>query len=636
MRHGKLMLTLVIVLAVCAFTGRGALAVVKDFAAYVPEDVQNLYSYPYSEQNVEKIGQSNTYKMFTSDEMKELMEGFIAMIPKGAVKDNPLGKAGLKLSDLLALKFGGFALACNLNVGQFGKAGPGNGAVSEALVIAAWLDGANPEIKTLVEKLTKALETCSEGEDASYKKSEMEIGGVKVSAYKSIEESNPVDGLLVFKSGDVTVLTSSKEFAAKIIGCIKAKGKGSLAQSELYKKTISRLDDRRMITSFGNVKEAIAEMQKAWNEQKIVEPKFLELLNLASVQAIAKGVWADEAGTFSHTYIYCPDGKFALLKLFKNNRKEFSTLKAVGRRAFMSFSVSLDPPDLYDYLLSLVKSADENAYEQALQMIKGMEGQFGVKLKEDLLASLGGEATLVVTSPSLQLDAQILPVPLALLLEIKDADKFCKTLKAVYEKFGMEPRATKYGEAAHVMEILPYMVICRDKKRCIIANSVRTMEEVLDTMDGAVVGLADTARFKAAQKALGTEASMFCYINLRDCMRAMVCMFQWAKLSGKLGSPTPDFDIPVPDTGEMPAPDEPAGAGSNESENPDAWPDEPAEHEVPEPVEPKMPGEGAMKNPMAIIKRMSALFRILGEYYPAVYMAVNGEKDGLHIRVAMP
>ena len=462
-----------------------------------------------------------------------------------------------------------------------------------------------------------------------------------------------MDGVLVFKSGDVTVLAGNKEFAAKIIGCIKAKGKGSLAQSELYKKTISKLDDKRMITSFSNVKGATAVMQKAWNEQKAAGPKFLELLNLESVQAVAKGVWADEAGTFSHSYIYCPDGKFALLELFKNNRKEFSTLRATGKRAFMSFSVSLNPSDLYDYLLSLVKSADENAYEHALQMTKGMEEQLGVKLKEDLLASLGGEATLMITSPSMQFDAQMCPVPVAVVLEVKDRDKLAEIIKTLRDKFNLERQVEKYGEEGHKIEALPYLTLCVTGKRCIVANSVRTMEEVLDTIDGAAVGLADTARFKAAKKALGDEAAMLCYINVRDCMRAMACMFQWAKLSGKLRLTTPDFQFPTPDGPEVPAPDEPEVPAPDFEDAPS--PEEPGltepgiwrrrwvfgkklpASEEPRPIEPGiMPREGVMKNPAAILKQMSTMFRIIGKYYPAAYMAVRGEKDGLSIRAAMP
>jgi len=55
--------------------------------------------------------------------------------------------------------------------------------------------------------------------------------------------------------------------------------------------------------------------------------------------------------------------------------------------------------------------------------------------------------------------------------------------------------------------------------------------------------------------------------------------------------------------------------------------------EMPPAVEEAPPGP---PNPMVIIKQMSALFTLLGEYCPAVYVAVNGEKDGLHIRAAMP
>ena len=43
-----------------------------------------------------------------------------------------------------------------------------------------------------------------------------------------------------------------------------------------------------------------------------------------------------------------------------------------------------------------------------------------------------------------------------------------------------------------------------------------------------------------------------------------------------------------------------------------------------------------MMNPAMMMKQMAALYKLMGNYLPAIYAAVNADKEGLSIKIAAP
>jgi hypothetical protein len=645
-----------IVAAVALYAG-GAFAEAVDFATYAPAADSPIYfAFPYVKENSEKIQKSNFYKMCTSEEMQLIFEEFGKMVEADNLDESPFFKAGFKLSDLLALKYGGFAVVITKTTphplidivpapepnpgepdGEPGAPPPGHEPMQPPSTGAGaiYLDRANPEIKAFCDKIVKIMDQLCEGEGAVLKKSEVAIEGTKTVYYEPLKENKNFKGGYLFENGDVLVFATTKELATGIVSCIKGNGKGSLAQNELYTKAVAKLDPRHMTITFINIK-ASHELDKSLNgKQGKVASKFLEAIHADSIEAMASGAWADETGLFEHTYIYCPDGKLAFLPLLQNGRGTFTTLTGVSGKSLMSFSISMDPAGLYDWVMSMMKAADEKAYNEAIQSLAGVEKDLGMKMKEDILSSLGGEMTMVVTAPSMEFDAQFVPVPVAIMLEIRDAEKFGKFREALYKKFNWKPRTETFGEAGHKIEVLPYFVLCMTEKYCIIANGLRTMENILDVTDGKSLRLVDSKGFQTAMKAFRDKSAMLCYFNTKTMMRSIgfcvrVYQFSMAMQAKKRQSHIPQiYPGQIPPT--TPAPP-PAAVPCAVTEGTDGPAPAPGDGRMP-PIENK---SGMAMNMPKIMEMVADLHTLLGDYFPEYYMSVNGEQDGLSIRTAAP
>jgi hypothetical protein len=652
MKMRKLMFALAIAAGAWAFFGSAAFAA-ADFASSAPGDAVGYYEFPYSKENAEKIQQSNLYKMLASEELSGMMQELIKMIPEKDAKENPFAKAGLEWSDLLALKYGGFAMSFNYKPPEKNAAGPepapdaepepapeaepepapeaGPGPAAEAVPgpqaneapgIALYFDRANPEIKALTDKLTKIADQFSQGEDAVLEKGEEQIEGMQATVYKIKDGSPGMEEIIVFESGDMLVAVSERGLAIKIIKCMSQQGADSLAKNELYTKAVGKLDPRHMATFFLNTAPLLA-LAKA---DETTPPEVMNVLHLDSVQAVVYGMWADADGTFGHLYVYCPDGKFALLKPFMNGRGKFETMNGVGMRPFFTMSVSSDPAEFYDYVLSLIKQADENGYKEAVKAIDDVEKQMGLTFKDDILPALGTEHTVVITEPAFTFDSQFVPVPLAVIWEIRDKAKLEKVQKTLYTKFDRKPRIRQYG--AHKIEELPYMVVCMTDKDLIVTSSLRTMEQVLDTMDGKTPKFVDSERFQAARKMLGEKAAVFMYVNSKDLMKGLGMGMRWAGVAmfmeqKRSGGMQPPQEPPAPWPSTEPAPGEEPGVEPMPGENPG-----PAEQAPAEPTKDENLGK--------LYEKLTILFDLVAEYFPDKYAAINGEADGLSIRGAAP
>ncbi len=117
------------------------------------------------------------------------------------------------------------------------------------------------------------------------------------------------------------------------------------------------------------------------------------------------------------------------------------SLEFVSPDAYIAASaVSLDPADMFDDLLALVSEQDQNAFDQ----LRIFEEQYGIDLREDLAATLGGEATFAVDGP-------MLPVPSwKLIFEVYDSGTLINTVRQAIAEVNTELAAG--GEAEVVLE----------------------------------------------------------------------------------------------------------------------------------------------------------------------------------------
>ncbi|RKY29477.1 MAG: hypothetical protein DRP79_00215 [Planctomycetota bacterium] len=628
-------LTLIVLSAVIAcLAASDARAEVPDFAEYVPGDCLFYAGMPYSKEYVTATKKSEAYKFSQNEEVVKLLEEMFESVPMelGEVKEI-FAKSGLTWKDLFALQLGGVALALDVKMIQVKMpkdAGDMPGGMKMPMMprvnVAVYLDKSNGDVKAVWGKMEKLLNVLSEGEKPALKKASLKIVDTAATFYKPTDPSVPpmLDGILVFEKGDITVLSTSKAFAAEIIGCINGNGKNSLAKNDLYIKTMAKLGDKRMSTMFFNMKETLSRFGGMMKRDKDAETA-LKIIQLESLQAIGGSGWVDENGAVSQFYMYCPDGKFALLKPFQYGRAKFATLNGVGKNALGFISVSLNPAKLYDDFLAMVKAADADAYKEALENIAEAEKEAGFKIKDDLLASLGGEVTLVMTSATLQLDVKELPVPLAVIIELKDRDKFEKAYKAICKSEKIKPEVRKYGEKKHEIQVLPKGAVCITGKYFMAANCARTLEGVLDTMDGEGGKVVDTDHYKKAMKMLGGEPSFLFFLNYKEYGNLLESLGKM--MPGMMRPPTPMPDMPddmedMDDAEEAPTGFDEGGTTGDEKEE---WEEEEEMPEVPE-----------MPDPMKMMETVSRFWKLFSDHFPGTYMSVHGDKEGLMLKFAMP
>jgi hypothetical protein len=701
----------------------GAAAEVKDFAQYVPPDFMIYCGFPYSKDVAAKIDASPAGKMVRDPEYLKLLEEFFAKPPLVIDKDSPFAKAGVSWKDLLALNHGGMAFAMDFGIEEVKiqvpkmEGPPPDGAKPEEVKpeevkreaanpepivmkmprfdAVVYLDQSNPEVKALYDKLTKALDAFSEkGDKQVFEKKDAAIGDVKLTVYALKKKMFGIEGICVFEQGGVTVLASSQALAEKIIALISQKSKESLAASDLYTKAIAKLPDKRMEVVFFNIKKQV-ELAQSMLQRKnvpspdappatlpgedgappakepmpIVKPK---TFGMESLQAIVASAYIDEAGYISNMFFYCPDGKFPLIKALQNARANFATLNGVTDKCLAFASLSLDPPGVYDWLDAFLKENDPKAHDKFTKAVQKAEKDLGVKIKDDILAQLDGEITIVMTSPAIVIDPKGLQVPVGAIIGIKDKAKVEAAIKKIYETAKLKPESELRGNARHQIDVLPKFALCVGDKYCVVAQNSGTAREILDAMDAKAGKIADSALFKKAQPLLGNSSLLF-YVNTKDLGGLIETLDTLKKALHKEGAIQPEGGKPAgkEPTEVAPASKDPAeplafaaaatligddaqpskpgakpatdaAAGDEEEWNSD----EVVDPNTPAGVKDAGPTAGKDSNPAKSggvrgmfqpdSKMTGAMLKLEAKYFPAFFIGVSAEKDGISVKIVAP
>ncbi len=152
-------------------------------------------------------------------------------------------------------------------------------------------------------------------------------------------------------------------------------------------------------------------------------------LGLRSIKSLG-GTWSyDGNKSRAKGYVYSPVPERQ--GLFAGGIKEVDLgfLKWVPRDAASFSATNFDLAGVYDAIVGAVRAYDEGIGEMAVGMISSYEDQFGVSIKEDLIGSLGTK----MVSWSMPMAALGTTPETALVLEVRDEQRFMKTLRTISE-----------------------------------------------------------------------------------------------------------------------------------------------------------------------------------------------------------
>lgn len=167
---------------------------------------------------------------------------------------------------------------------------------------------------------------------------------------------------------------------------------------------------------------------------------------MALLSAVIKGLGLSDVKSFTlragfagadisaHAVVEMPAPTTGLLAALKPI--DPSSLRVVDARAMMAATVNCDLGAVYDTILEAVKTASpDKAYPEVRQVLSDFETQVGLKVREELLASLAGSMVVYSLPPGSV--SEVAMGGGALLAKLKDAAAFEKALTAL-EKFASE------------------------------------------------------------------------------------------------------------------------------------------------------------------------------------------------------
>ncbi len=655
-----------VVLVVGLALGAQALAGVKDFARLVPEDTILYAEAVYDEAALKQMHASPGYKMVQDERVKAIMEEMYKLTDELYEKIGiPMKEMGLSLRDTENFQEGGYAIAAGMGVQPVGN------TMTPSPKIVFIFDLSSKKMKKVWDKVDGVMATLVKQDKV--KLSEHEVEGVKVRVYQLTPPGGaaPAAGKMIVPSfytdGKIGVFGLNLDSLAGCLKVINARGKGSLADSKLYKDTIAKLSNKRTETVFFNTKAVVA-MAAAMapippKEKKIV----FETLGLSHIESIGIGSWADENGAYSDLFIHSPALKCPLFKPFIHAKSDFALVKGVSKYAPAFMAMSFDAPETYDLLMGLVKEiAGEEKFKKIMEDFERGEEKLGFNVKDDLLKSLGHE--VVFTMPSISLDLGSIPsvFPGIVAIEVKDQAKIEKIIGILLKKAAAKLSQKKIGDTTVFYH--PVGAYCFSGKHLIIGNSPTQVERFLDTMAGKNLNIEKTDAYKKAMKALNGKKSVLAYMSLEQTIRMISGILFIVEHSDKfrMFGIRPPFDrrpptsrrepphrYPVPEDPERaePAPEpepEPEGPegehdgsgaepprAQDDMEDVEEWepPDEDSEFGVPS-------GRMGMFGPPPEVKKMMTLLgrliAIIPEYSTACYVAVVPDSDGLIIKTVIP
>lgn len=345
------------------------------------------------------------------------------------------GMLPFKPDDLLQLRLrgGGVALT-RLGIGM----GPMGPVPELGLVLHADFGQSAPTWRALIDHALTQAENESGGE-LTVNRGQFEAGGRK---FETISAGNPMVPLSLNLGwvGDNLLITATPEDLQGLLKIASGEAEGGLVQSANYQATWSRVKSESvemevyiqpgpMLDFAMEVVHLAAEMQPEFRQH--VDPagveRALDALGLRSIRA-SGFVWSYENGSgVTRSYTYSPAGERKGLFAGTTKVLDPKILRYVHKSASSLSASTFDIAALWDGLWGAVEAYDPKLAQMLQAELGRHEEALGVKLREDLVASLGNSYAWW----SMPVAAIMQTPPMYLLMEVKDPERLTRALKAL-------------------------------------------------------------------------------------------------------------------------------------------------------------------------------------------------------------
>jgi hypothetical protein len=306
----------------------------------------------------------------------------------------------------------------------------------------------------------------------------------------------------------------NRGYLEHIVDAAKNSKSPSLADDPLFKSATGKV--RSPASSFVGFVNVEALMKRF---ATVLPPdllKMLQALGLDLIKAVAVSETIEGKSIRDSFYLHAPGERHGLLSVCSAKRCALSTAKIAPRETVFFDSSAIDLASVYDGVLDTIKKLDTGTHGQIVGHIQSLERALGVRLREDLIASLGDEMGTFVTLPT---GASPLP-EIGISLTLSDPAKCAATLGAVqWEKLGVRAKdvdfngtAIRYFELPAPVPLSPAYGI--SGKFLFVAGSVQTLKQMITRSQGNDEGLLGNAAFRSVKDKIPADASWIEFIDL--------------------------------------------------------------------------------------------------------------------------
>ncbi len=216
-------------------------------------------------------------------------------------------------------------------------------------------------------------------------------------------------------------------------------------------------------------------------------------LGFDDVMALGSVVGLDKSGCVSRTMLQIEGQPQGLLRFVDIKPLAASDLAAIPADSTVALAVKINPLSVFDAYLDAMEKVDPKAQANMLRAIAQMESQFGLKVRDEVLKSLG-DTLVVYGSPG-----ETRPPIAVATLQVKDSQQatktFAKLMQLAEALLGRDnPAGVKLiknkveGKDVYVLQApipgVPPIVWCLTEKELVVGVTLQAVQSHLATSPG--------------------------------------------------------------------------------------------------------------------------------------------------------
>jgi hypothetical protein len=411
----------------------------KSVKEALPANTLVYFSVPDLDRSFEEFQKAPLFKIWREEEVQEFFKQPLAMakekIDEGLGMWREMHKAGKVPVDpdqAMKLRLKGFTFALSDLV----LPGP-DGKPNVGLLVALDFGSTQPGWKALIDGLLEL----AKGRPGYPGVTTSKAGGAEVFTLRP-PKAPPFISLNWAWAGSSLVVSFSESTLASVLQSMAGEGKSPvLADSADYKKVFSRFKSAApsvevfarpaALVQLGLDGLSLAEQSGAdFPPQLKVDgvKRAVDALGLLSCEAVASvGGYDNGRGVFEQYALLPAAKRKGLMARGNNTPLDLKRLSLVPKEA-VGFSYSrTNIAGFLDVLIDAAKAYDPEIAEQGLVMLKSLEEQIGVKVREDLFGQIGDEFLYYSMKPTGMASAP----EMGIIMPVKDGQKLVQALKSL-------------------------------------------------------------------------------------------------------------------------------------------------------------------------------------------------------------